>query len=114
MLSLKSKQDLGFGKKSSDSDDVNKNSLYETPQQLLFSNYLLNCLKARDHKTKLLYTLNAFRSVQKRLAIELRELGSRDRVTFDCNMVKPKEKTGNGVTSVEDGESELNNENQTQ
>lgn len=52
------------------------------------------CLKARDHKTKLLYTLNAFRSIQKRIALELRELSTRDRVNFDVNIVTPKEDKG--------------------
>jgi len=54
------------------------------------------CLKARQHKTKLLYILNAFRSIQKRIALELRELATRDRVSFDCNIVEPKEKTDGG------------------
>jgi len=57
------------------------------------------CLKAREHKTKLLYTLNAFRSVQKRIALELRELGTRDRVNFDVNIIEPKEKQGEGISS---------------
>lgn len=41
----------------------------------------------------MLYILNAFRSIQKRFAIELRELATRDRVSFDCNIVEPKEKS---------------------
>jgi hypothetical protein len=52
----------------------------------------MTCVKAREHKTKLLYTLNAFRSIQKRIALELRELASRDRVSFDAKVVQPKEK----------------------
>ena len=32
------------------------------------------------------------RSIQKQIALELRELASRDRVSFDCNIVDPKEK----------------------
>jgi hypothetical protein len=114
MVSLKSKKDLGFTKKWNEVEEVPKNSLYETSQHLLFSNYLLTCLKARDHKTELLYTLNAFRAVQKRIAIELRELGSRDRVTFDCNIVKPKEKTGSGIHNLDEADGDTNNENMIQ
>ena len=40
-------------------------------------------LKAKERKVTLLYVLNAFRSVQKQLALEMRELGTRDRVTGD-------------------------------
>ena len=76
-----------------------KNSLYDAQYELLFAQYLMVCLKAREHKTKLLYTLNAFRSVQKRIALELRELGTRDRVNFDVNIVEPKEKQGEGLSS---------------
>lgn len=79
----------------------------------MFANYLITLLKAREHKTKLLYTLNCFRSIQKRIALELRELGSRDRVTFDCNIVKPKEKNSTGKFS-EDNDTDANNENMTQ
>lgn len=60
------------------------------------------CLKTRQHKTKLLYILNAFRSIQKRIALELRELATRDRVSFDCNIVEPKEKTDGGVSRNRD------------
>jgi hypothetical protein len=51
-------------------------------------------LRARDVKTKLLYTLNAFRAIQRRLALELREMGSRDRVMGDAKIVQPTEKGG--------------------
>ena len=92
MNSLKSKSDYGIKTKGFQDEEIPKNSLFEASQHLLFANYLVMLLKAREHKIKLLYTLNCFRSIQKRIALELRELGSRDRVTFDCNMVKPKEK----------------------
>jgi hypothetical protein len=68
--------------------------LFDTQQHLLFAYYLLRCLSAREKKTKLLYTLNAFRSIQKRMTLELRELGSRDRVVGDVNIMKPNEKQG--------------------
>ena len=41
----------------------------------------------------MLYTLNAFRSIQKRMALDLREFGSRDRAMGDgVNLAKPMEK----------------------
>ena len=80
---------------------------------MLFAKYLLTNVKSREAKTKLLYLLNAFRSIQKRITLELRELGSRDRVTFDCNVVKPKEKTTN-TQSMDETDIDVNNENMTQ
>jgi hypothetical protein len=59
------------------------------PEHLLQSAYLLQCLRARDFSTKLLYTLNAFRAIQRRLSLELREMGSRDRVLGDADIVNP-------------------------
>jgi hypothetical protein len=52
-------------------------------------------LNARSPKTKLLYTLNAFRAIQRRITLELRELGTRDRIIGDRDEsapVKPMEK----------------------
>ena len=66
-------------------------SLQEIPQHLLFANYLLRCLDAREQKTKLLYTLNSFRAIQRRITLELREMGTRDRVLGDAHLVKPME-----------------------
>jgi len=65
--------------------------LHQIPSHLLLSTYLLQCLKAREEKTKLLYTLNTFRSIQRRITIELREMGTRDRVLGDALFVVPKE-----------------------
>ena len=66
-------------------------SMQEIPQHLLFANYLLRCLDAREQKTKLLYTLNSFRAIQRRITLELREMGTRDRVLGDAHLVKPME-----------------------
>ena len=57
---LKSKADFDQNKPSA---DLLAHSLHEIPQHLLFANYLLQLLNARDQKTKLLYTLNTFRSI---------------------------------------------------
>lgn len=71
------------------------------------------CLKSREQKTKLLYTLNAFRSIQKRIALELRELTTRDRVDFDTQIVEPSEKPDSSffVSKVADGKSDGKEEN---
>lgn len=83
--------------------EIPSDSLHEIPQHLLFANYLLQVLSARDHKTKLLYTLNQFRAIQRRLTIELREMGTRDRVLGDARLVMPMEmKAESNVTSTED------------
>jgi len=44
-------------------------------------------VKSRDAKTRILYTLNYFRVIQKRLALDLREFTSRDRL--DSHFVNP-------------------------
>lgn len=48
-------------------------------------------MNAREQKTKLLYTLNTFRAIQRRLTLELREMGTRDKVLGDAFLVKPQE-----------------------
>ena len=65
--------------------------MHEIPQHLLFANYLLQCLNAREQKTKLLYTLNTFRAIQRRLTLELREMGTRDRVLGEAELIRPME-----------------------
>ena len=92
--SLLTKTELGLKTEQIDTEEVPKNSLFDANQQLLFAHYLLQCISARDSKHQLLYTLNAFRSIQKRITLELREMGSRDRVVADCSIVKPLEKQG--------------------
>lgn len=57
----------------------------------MFSHYLVSCLKARDAKIKLLYTLNVFRSIQKRIACDMREMGTRERVMGDVTTLGPME-----------------------
>lgn len=73
---------------------------------MLFAQYLLLCLSSRDKKNQLLYTLNAFRAIQKRITLELREFGSRDRVMGDCNIMKPNEQ--NSVLKTDDANEEMN------
>jgi hypothetical protein len=77
--------------KSKTAVELPASSMHEIPQHLLFANYLLQCLSAREQKTKLLYTLNTFRAIQRRLTLELREMGTRDKVLGDAFVVKPLE-----------------------
>ena len=77
---------------------------------MLFSHYLVSCLKSRKHKTNILYMLNAFRSIQKRIALELRELATRDRVAFDVETEQPKEKAQKSL--FENDEKPAENEEQ--
>lgn len=56
------------------------------PTHMVKAYYALRFLKSRDLKIRLLHTLNYFRSVQKRLSIDLKELLSRTR-----NPLEPSE-----------------------
>ncbi len=42
-------------------------------------------MKSRDNKTKILYALNFCRAIQKRLCLDLREFGTRERVESHLN-----------------------------
>jgi hypothetical protein len=44
-------------------------------------------MKSRDAKTRVLYALNYFRAIQKRIALDLREFGTRDRI--DSHLANP-------------------------
>jgi hypothetical protein len=65
MGSLKVKNEFGLAKTPNENETLPKNSLFDVPQHLLFSNYLMRHLKAKERKVTLLYLLNAFRSIQK-------------------------------------------------
>ena len=57
-----------------------RTGLRSTPQHLLISLYTLRYMTSKDNKTKILYTLNFFRSIQKRISLDLREFGTRERI----------------------------------
>lgn len=44
-------------------EELGGNSIYRIPSHLLNSLYLLQTLSARGNKTKLMYTVNAFRAI---------------------------------------------------
>lgn len=58
--SLKSKADYDKNKQN---EEILGSTILDLPQHLLFAKYLLSTLRARENKTKLLYTLNIFRAV---------------------------------------------------
>jgi len=74
---------------------------------LLFALYIMRYSKARDSKIKLLHTLNAFRAVQKRLAVEMMQMGTRDRAMTDCYVQSPLEDMGNQEEEEEKDEDGL-------
>ena len=59
----------------------------------MHSYYVLRHLRTKDTKTKLLYTLNFFRAVQKRIALDLREFAGREVVSQNVDNKPPYEAT---------------------
>ena len=47
---------------------------------------MLLVLKIRNNKAHLLHLMNSFRSVQRRITLDLREMGTRDRALGDNNI----------------------------
>ena len=47
---------------------------------MIVAHYTLRYMISRDNKTKILYALNYFRSIQKRISLDLREFGTRERI----------------------------------
>mmetsp|Transcript_29206 Transcript_29206/g.44021 ORF Transcript_29206/g.44021 Transcript_29206/m.44021 type:complete len:107 (-) Transcript_29206:3424-3744(-) len=62
---------------------VSKTSLFNLPQHLIISHNTLRYMHSRELKTKILYSLNYFRSIQKRVMLDLREFGTRERILGD-------------------------------
>ena len=85
--SLKTKQDFDFKAESTEKSDQ---SFLQIPQHLESAMNMLLCLRLRKSKIKLLHSLNAFRSIQRRLTLDIREMGTRDRVLGDVRYMKRK------------------------
>jgi len=66
---------------------MSRSGLRSTPHHLLVSFFTLRYMKSRDNKTKILYALNFNRAIQKRLCLDLREFGTRERV--DSHLSQP-------------------------
>ena len=50
-------------------------------------------MRIRDTKTKLIYALNFFRAVQKRIALDLREFAGREIISQNVEVKPPQEAT---------------------
>ena len=70
-----------------------KASIFNLPVHLVQSHNTLRYMQSRDNKIKVLYSLNYFRSIQKRLMLDLREFGTRERVLGDVAdpLIPPEE-----------------------
>lgn len=69
------------------------NYFFRLPDHMLHAYYMLRHLKIRDFKTKILYALNYFRSIQKRFTLDLEELYTRDKVVSDQELKPPTDAT---------------------
>ncbi|CDW75700.1 UNKNOWN [Stylonychia lemnae] len=79
---------------------VSKNSILRVlPKHYIQSMYTLRHMKIRDTKTKLLYALNFFRAVQKRLTLDLREFVGREVVSQNVDSQPPQEAIYTGKSS---------------
>ena len=81
------------------------NMFFQLPQHLVHSLYMLRHLKIRDFKIKILYTLNYYRSVQRRLAFDLNEMNTRDTVLGDQEFKPPSEATRISAKNMTDNAS---------
>lgn len=54
---------------------------------MIHAYYILRHMKSRDYKTKMMYSLNYFRAIQKRMMLDLREFATRERILGD--LVQP-------------------------
>jgi hypothetical protein len=78
-----------------------KSPVFGVPVHLVQTHNTLRFMQSRDMKTKILYTLNYFRSIQKRLMLDLREFGTRERVVGD--VADPHLSPEEGDQAVKDG-----------
>jgi hypothetical protein len=80
----------------------NSNILFNMPDHLVQAYYLLRHLNLRDYKIKIQYIANYFRSVQKRLALELDEMETRDRILGDLEFKPPGDASRISVKNISD------------
>lgn len=59
------------------------------PRHYIQSMYTLRHMKMKDTKTKLLYVLNFFRAIQKRITLDLREFAGREIVSENVDIKSP-------------------------
>lgn len=61
------------------------------PVHVVKGYYTLRYFKSRQYKKELISALNYYRSVQRRLTLDMLEMGTRDRIMGDCTKVMPNE-----------------------
>lgn len=81
------------GKKSS-------NYFFNLPEHLVHAYYMLRHLKIRDLKVKIQYALNYYRSIQRRLILDLHEMRTRDTVLGDQEFKPPADATRTSVKNI--------------
>lgn len=69
------------------------NHFFNLPEHLVHTYYMLRHLKIRDYKVKIMYALNYYRSVQRRLTFDMHEMSTRDTVLGDQEFKAPKDAT---------------------
>jgi hypothetical protein len=70
--------------------DVEQQLLEPIPTHIVKSYYTLRHLKMREKKIKLLHVLNYFRAIQRRITLDMKEMGTRDRVMGDLDVMPPQ------------------------
>lgn len=72
---------------------IHKDSFYNLNKTLAQSMITLRYMKSREHKTQVQYALNYFRSIQKRITVDLREFATRERMLGDVTdpLMPPEE-----------------------
>jgi hypothetical protein len=75
----------------------------DLPLHCIKALYTLVLIGARDHKQRIVEYCNAFRSVQRRLAMDVMDLGVRDQATPEKELIPPNERTEDPtrVSSIE-------------
>ena len=68
-------------------EEVEEPLLEPLPSHIVKGYYTLRHLKARNFKIKLLHALNYMRSVQRRLTYDMLEMGTRDKLMGDVEVI---------------------------
>jgi len=80
---------FNFIKQSKRLNKKSDNHFFNLPDHLIHAYYMLRHLRIRDYKVKIMYALNYYRSIQRRMAFDLHEMSTRDRVLGDQEFKPP-------------------------
>jgi hypothetical protein len=78
------------------------NYFFNLPEHLVHIFYMLRHLRIRDHKVKIMYALNYYRSVQRRLTFDMHEMSTRDTVLGDQEFKPPTDATRTSSKNMAD------------